>query len=507
MIGLVISHYRVIEELGAGGMGIVYKAEDVKLSRQVALKFLPVDRHNDRVSTERFLREARTASALNHPNICTIYEVDDFEGRQFIAMELLEGQTLEHAINNRPLSIGRMLDASIQIADALDAAHGQGILHRDIKPANIFITNRGQAKILDFGLAKALAPSGPDPLATMAATRDDGALTTRAGVALGTIAYMSPEQARGETLDVRTDLFSFGVVLYEMATGERSFLGVTTAVFYDAILNRDPQAPRELNANVPEELERIIGKALEKNRSTRYQTAAELRADLEALKRERDLRSSGSRSVAPVAPSGTKWSQSGVAPAVAASAVSAPAHVLPAAAIPTAQAAKRPWALIGGAAVVVVLGLGWFALRSAPPAPPAAESVPAAAEIVAAPATDPAAATNTITPAAPAPASGGPGAPGAVASAPISPATSTQDGRPAPRPAAPSAAARPVTPSPAAEVATVDPVVEELRVARAKMDSKLYDQALADVKTAITRHPASPSLPTAYLLMGSVYEQ
>ncbi|MEQ1907259.1 MAG: protein kinase [Vicinamibacterales bacterium] len=510
MIGLVISHYRVIEELGAGGMGIVYKAEDVKLSRQVALKFLPADRNHDRVSTERFLREARTASALNHPNICTIYEVDDFEGRQFIAMELLEGQTLEHAINNRPLSIGRMLDVSIQIADALDAAHGQGILHRDIKPANIFITNRGQAKILDFGLAKALTPSAPNPLATMAATRDDAALTTRAGVALGTIAYMSPEQARGETLDVRTDLFSFGVVLYEMATGERSFLGGTTAVIYDAILNRDPQAPRELNANVPEELERIIGKALEKNRSTRYQTATELRADLEALKRERDLRSSGSRSVAPAAPSGPKWSQSGVAPAVATPAASAPAHVLPAAAIPAAPAAARPWALIGGAAVVVVLGLGWFAMRSATPASPAAEPVPAAAETAAAPAIDPSAATNTVNPAAPAPASGGAAAIGAVASAPNSPApaTSTQGG-PAPRASAASAATRPATPAPAAvaEVAAVDPVIEELRVVRAKIDSKLYEQALADVKTAIARHPASPSLPTAYLLMGSVFEQ
>lgn len=284
MVDQTISHYRVLQSLGAGGMGVVYKAEDLKLSRQVALKFLAPDRTHDQQMLDRFLREARTASSLNHPNICTIYAIGEHEGSPFIAMELLHGQPLDRVIDGRALEVGRVLDLAIQIADGLDAAHSLGILHRDIKPANIFVTPRGQAKILDFGLAKY---TGGD--AEMAVTRlDQEVLTTKKGVTLGTIAYMSPEQARGDELDVRSDLFSFGVVLYEMATGQRTFQGSTSAVVFDAILNREPRAPIELNEKVPIELERIIGKTIEKDRRFRYQAAADIRTDLQRLKRDRD---------------------------------------------------------------------------------------------------------------------------------------------------------------------------------------------------------------------------
>jgi Tol biopolymer transport system component len=344
MIGMTFSHYRVVEKLGGGGMGVVYKAEDTRLGRAVALKFLPEDLAAKPEALERFQREARAASALNHPGICTVHDIDAHEGHWFIAMELLEGQTLRERIGGRPVELSALLDLGIQMADALDAAHGKGVVHRDLKPANVWVTPRGQAKLLDFGLAK-LSHQGAVSDSSEKPTEAPLELTT-AGSVMGTVAYMSPEQVRGEALDARTDLFSLGIVLYEMATGRQAFSGTTTGVVFEGILNREPPAISGVNPGLPQELGRIVAKALEKDKDVRYQTAKDLEADLKRLRRDT---TSGRKTVTT---SSTAVSQSGgtSTPAVAAT---------------TGGPRGRSRLMLAGGTAAAVVALGALALRFA----------------------------------------------------------------------------------------------------------------------------------------------
>ena len=500
-VGQTLGQYKILDQLGAGGMGIVYRAQDTRLGRLVALKVLPQATAGDAEATERFRREARTASSLNHSNICTIYSFDEQDGQLFLAMELLEGGTLDTRLAGHPLPLPLLLDLGTQIADALENAHADGILHRDIKPANIFLTHRGQVKILDFGLAKLAPGNGPNRQHDLQPTER---FTSQVGTTVGTISYMSPEQARGEDLDPRTDLFSFGVVLYEMATGRPSFPGATTAVVFDGILNRQPAPPSALNAAIPAELDRIITKALEKERELRYQTAADLRADLQRLKRDSGLR-----------PSAVALRSAELAATVV---IPSPDSTAAVPRLAPSRWSRQTKAIAGLIALVVAIALGAFTLpRLAPPddaETAAVEDASAAASSSGAPsgsgapgalgasAAAPATSAPTATTAAAATAAAASIAPGA----PTAPGARGASTAPATRGASKDGATSPALPSPATRNAEAL-ARERLDIARAKLNSNLFEPALADLRQIVIDFPGSAAAAEASFLSAEILEK
>ncbi|MGH9219294.1 MAG: protein kinase domain-containing protein [Vicinamibacterales bacterium] len=520
LVGQTLGHYKILDQLGAGGMGVVYRAQDTKLGRQVALKVLPASTNaTDDETVERFRREARTASALNHPNICTVYSFDEHQGQLYLAMELLDGDPLDRRLSGRPLELRNMLDISTQVADALDAAHAEGILHRDVKPANIFLTRRGQVKMLDFGLAK-LSPEyrrRSNAVDARNETRVAEHFTSKVGTTVGTIAYMSPEQARGDDVDPRTDLFSFGVVLYEMATGKQSFPGHTTAVVFDGILNRDPIPPSTINGMLPPELDRIISKALEKDRSLRYQTAADIGADLKRLRRDSGSKQglSTQSAVVPAAPPPTRVMLPGGT--AAGSRDLAPATQIPNDPSAVIRAAARtPWFWGAGVALLaiasVAAGVGAFLARGgrATPTEPTQTAAPP-------PATQPSAAEGVAPPtsvppnAAPAAPSSAGGAAAASSAPPPEKGTGGANAKQTTATGSAVAGTRaPSTPAPIGEPTPVSgdsEAAQRLEVAKAKLANHLNDQALADLRQIIVDYPNSAPAAEAAFLAADVHEK
>jgi len=539
LIGQTIGHYRVLDQLGAGGMGVVYRAQDMKLGRQVAIKVLPAGNASSIEAIERFRREARTASALNHPNICIIYGFDEQDGQCYLAMELLDGEPLDIRLAGRPLDLRSLLDIAVQVADALDAAHTEGILHRDIKPANIFLTKRGQVKVLDFGLAKLTTAAHGHGLGDSVYETRAEHFSSVVGTTVGTIAYMSPEQARGEELDPRTDLFSFGVVLYEMATGRQSFPGHTTAVVFDGILNREPAPASAVNTSIPPDLDRIIAKALEKDRTLRYQTAKDLRADLERLRRD-----SGTRRLAVAASGSVAVSQPGAggditsaptvfvahpaqpvsdAGALAPGAASPPATqplspgsavpVLPQIAAPAAVAAPvsagtspatAPWMLAAVTTVVAAFAVGagiYMAMRADTAPTDTAQTAPSEPPVpaLAVPPTE-APAPELGEDALPPPGKTAPAPPGAASPPAKGPTAGV-------RPTAKSAPASPAGTAVAGAASSAAEASKRLEVARAKLSSNLLDQGVADLRQIVIDYPGTPVAVEASFLAAGALEK
>jgi serine/threonine protein kinase/tetratricopeptide (TPR) repeat protein len=510
-IGQTFGQYRIIDKLGSGGMGVVYRAQDLTLGRHVALKVLPTGALEDADAVERFRREARTASSLNHPNICTIYGFFEHEGQLVLSMELLEGEPLLDMVDGEPLELTRIIDIGIQVAEALDAAHGEGVLHRDIKPANIFVTKRGSVKVLDFGLAK-LVPGANRGRSKIRDTHVSQHFSSVTGITVGTISYMSPEQARGEDLDQRSDLFSFGVVLYEMATGRQSFSGATTAVIFDGILNRDPAPPSTVNAAMPVELDRVVSRALEKDRNLRYQTAADIRADLQRVRRD-----SGARSVVgPTRPEDVSSATVVMSrPPVVGTKVAGRGAI-------TGARWSRMAVLAGVLGMIGLLLLGILGVMlinwptgdrelaanrpqsstfSPPPSAAPSNSAGTSTPTSATPPADPGGAAAAPPPGSSTPAGGGSAPPGRSPSG--SDATTSRG----PAAAANASSTEPGTAgrgrANAAEVAAAS----RLDIAKAKMSNALYEQALEDLRGIVDDYPTTTTAADAAYLRTELLER